>query len=191
MAKREDKAAAVGSIYTLNPSDKVRLKKKEKYSLDNLLYKLELYLKKESKEKINKELLESINDLIHIENENLRVADLSKLIGGLEGLSDDRVVKEYIDELLIYRSGKIQLPPKFADDLREFNIKAKNVSNGSIVGRLLSSSQGKRGGVYSARIGSVELHNSCIDEDTPDGDWKEMIEKRLKALEDEVQRLKA
>jgi hypothetical protein len=50
--------------------------------------------------------------------------------------------------------------------------------------------QGSNDYNYTANIGKVELVNSNLDEDTPVDSWKDMVVKKLEALEKEVKELK-
>ena len=121
--------------------------------------------------------------------EKLHIVYIYDLLSNLKGFTDDKMI-HYADEIAEVISGKITLPSKFSDTRIKLNNKIKDMSEGRVIGSVLMGEQGSNDYNYTANIGKVELVNSNLDEDTPVDSWKDMVVKKLEALEKEVKELK-
>jgi hypothetical protein len=213
MGKRNKTGISIKSIYLPFPNndDKISLNKTEAEKLCELNIKLNDYLLEKKEVGLNiddtmcklKNLKEAINEIldeIYEREDNremrkgrktkkLHVVHINNLLSNLRGF-DDVKMTNYADEIAEVLSGKITLPGKFSDNRIKFNNKIKEISKGRVLGSVLMGTKGSSDFIYTARIGKVELINSGLDEDEPSGSWKEIIEKRLEAIEKEIAELK-
>jgi hypothetical protein len=213
MGKRNKTGISIKSIYLPFPNndDKISLNKTEAEKLCELNMKLNDYLLEKRAVGLNindimcklKNLKEAINEILdeiyeREDNKEMRkgkktkklhVFHINNLLSNLRGF-DDVKMTNYADEIAEVISGKITLPGKFSDNRIKFNNTIKEISKGRVLGSVLMGTKGSADFIYTARIGKVELINSYLDEDEPSDSWKEIIEKRLDAMEKEIAELK-
>ncbi len=186
MGRRNSRSVSLINIYAPNAKDKILLKKADETKLYDLLMNLEDYV-------LDRQMRDARRTANLIKEARLKIGidllavDLNSLVTTISDFDDDKIMN-YAEEITEFISGNIILPPKFADDLGKFNNKMKELTNGRIIGRVLSGKKGK-GFLYRANIGKVELQ-SLEGQEGPADTWKDAVEKRLEMLEKEIEELK-